>query len=1267
MDLEEKIDSGAEELIAHLPCKIKPKRFQVLGKWTMTDGGCMQYVLSDTMGMGKSITTLTNIFLRLGSDQKILVVGPQIVEETWPREFWRTCYNIGGVSRDAKVFRNSPINEDGSDPLTYGNVQLISMSYEALLNAVNFERIVNIVQGNDFVLVVDEVHNVNNVNTVRTRQMFRLRQYFRHVVLVSGTPQINALSNLSTVFILLGRGKAAYPSFWEGDFHREWVNRVTDEIGKYMIMRKKDYGNNDIVPMLRHHVSLPITPFQNWALEAMELERGARPNSKTGDKLCSSGEVSGDYSPSHATGSVIEMHASRTTLLSMTFLVPSVVHRILVPISPVGVEPIPHSALESTRDHCNHTVVCDCGMEGGACTCFLHDLDQRMLLEGYHLQNMVRGRTRTTARNRSLPPLGSFGLHVDLMGTGHKRERVQHRTIEYESGYSNQAERGVAVNVHSKESTEHATMSGGYESVEVSKLPPGVDVSVAFRPSVRDMCQWIYDILLTQSHVSNQSPGLDLNKEHQHHSHKMGVFNETCSHMLQDIPVRSAGVDYHPPSIYSVLQSSHTARYFFRGPLVYHMVRGEKVLLYLERVEAAMHLCVAIQKFYLNWYRRDLESELHQTVGDEGEELDTSGHPSSATRKPSGRGASRKIFSGDESPPVVYMFHGRLTPQERVETLGRFKSASAKKAPLLIFSKAGSVGTDILQASVVYISASSSYHMGNILQAENRNHRLGAEKLVRSIHMRPATIPSFSIMLLQYVKQWLTDQMMFQYGGDQTKAFPHQIHRCINAYEMITTLTKLRNLPDDVSLEPITEPKVGVGIASGGKPMTPEQLLVDNDVALVRYFRTLPKDAVFGFIIRLTHLAVERNQRTRGAANCVMGSVMKEIYRVDHDHSPRGGVDRRADQGDTGENTNVGGGEGGGGSVDRVVIQQNDVRKKKKKRKNSGWLKGQAKTVAQTSKDLLGQPKGTVGTQTVSENSVRRVRVESGIRGTTTNRSVQVTATRKKQKTPEQGCGPGVGTDKRRWNLGGAIEEGKYAQPHTRVERDPSSMCVRSRIGIVETCRVDVWKSDLRILDDYLQSAWEHVDSTSWTCNPPAMVVPAGIGYPLQVSATLLKQLHCEEDANLRQCLSMQDTCTHGQLTNLSTGVLRDVTFSTDANDGATIMDIAGSLRNIIGSIHNMIEQIFTELENGSKINTRLNYNYNSLDGPDITTRVLYRGAPPILSGTLAKSIMEILCPLAASCMYNKEAYERIANEKLEVLVNNIVKRKQRKIKGSFS
>lgn len=170
------------------------------------------------MGLGKSVITLTAIS-RLLNDycevSKVLVIAPKFVaRNTWEDEI-RKWDHLRGLS--VSVVMGTAAQREAA--LKDASVEV------SIINRDNVEWLVRQYPGTSWpfdMVVLDESSSFNNWQSKRWKALWRVRPLISRMVLLTGTPAPNGLTDLWAQMKLLDRGKRLFP--YVGPFRQRWFH-----------------------------------------------------------------------------------------------------------------------------------------------------------------------------------------------------------------------------------------------------------------------------------------------------------------------------------------------------------------------------------------------------------------------------------------------------------------------------------------------------------------------------------------------------------------------------------------------------------------------------------------------------------------------------------------------------------------------------------------------------------------------------------------------------------------------------------------------------------------------------------------------------------------------------------------------------------------------------------------------------------------------------------------------------------------------------------
>ena len=170
------------------------------------------------MGLGKSVITLTAIF-RLLNDycevSKVLVIAPKsVARNTWEDEI-RKWDHLSGLS--VSVVMGTAVQREAA--LKDAAVEI------SVINRDNVEWLVRQYPGTSWpfdMVVLDESSSFKNWQSKRWKALWKVRPLISRMVLLTGTPAPNGLTDLWAQMKLLDKGKRLFP--YVGPFRQRWFH-----------------------------------------------------------------------------------------------------------------------------------------------------------------------------------------------------------------------------------------------------------------------------------------------------------------------------------------------------------------------------------------------------------------------------------------------------------------------------------------------------------------------------------------------------------------------------------------------------------------------------------------------------------------------------------------------------------------------------------------------------------------------------------------------------------------------------------------------------------------------------------------------------------------------------------------------------------------------------------------------------------------------------------------------------------------------------------
>ena len=148
-------------------------------------------LFGDDPGMGKTVQAIATAY-EYREELPVLIVCPANVREVWRteiRKFWPTTPDIQVVERGKERIRNG--------------AHFVVVGYEMLRDNAHLQKREN---GELFkILILDESHTVKNPEAQITRTILRLAKDARRLILLSGTPILNAAQEAFVTLQMVSR------------------------------------------------------------------------------------------------------------------------------------------------------------------------------------------------------------------------------------------------------------------------------------------------------------------------------------------------------------------------------------------------------------------------------------------------------------------------------------------------------------------------------------------------------------------------------------------------------------------------------------------------------------------------------------------------------------------------------------------------------------------------------------------------------------------------------------------------------------------------------------------------------------------------------------------------------------------------------------------------------------------------------------------------------------------------------------------------------
>jgi superfamily II DNA or RNA helicase len=205
-------------------------------------GGCFFH----EMGMGKTLIILS-LYLKTydinNNKNKMLVVCPKQAIFEWKEE-------ISKHSRGIKVLGYKKINK------SIKNIDIVIVNYDRLVAEYNKHKINKdspIFNGNWYRVILDESHNIKNINTERWRAVSNLMDISKKRWISTGTPIHNRIKEIYTSFLFIDAPDLGSWDDWRTS-REEILFQKTKEILSKVAIRK--LCGSDLPPLLEFKYSM---------------------------------------------------------------------------------------------------------------------------------------------------------------------------------------------------------------------------------------------------------------------------------------------------------------------------------------------------------------------------------------------------------------------------------------------------------------------------------------------------------------------------------------------------------------------------------------------------------------------------------------------------------------------------------------------------------------------------------------------------------------------------------------------------------------------------------------------------------------------------------------------------------------------------------------------------------------------------------------------------------------------------------------------------
>jgi len=241
------------------PAKLALKGYQVVGVSFMKLIG-YRGIIGDDMGLGKTVQGLGGILVEGQALLPCVVVAPSSVFINWRTEsnMWLPSINV--YMMDA---RNSPPPPRGFNGIIVTTFSLVAYQLDAIMSV-----------GPRY-MIVDEAHRIKNGDTQQAQAVNELAMAIPHVVLLTGTPIENNITELWNLLQTVDTEDYAQKNTFVDEY------AVTEQVGKFkkivgvknadnlkhrlqclMIRRLKGQVAKDLPELSRQYLSVEGTPAQ---------------------------------------------------------------------------------------------------------------------------------------------------------------------------------------------------------------------------------------------------------------------------------------------------------------------------------------------------------------------------------------------------------------------------------------------------------------------------------------------------------------------------------------------------------------------------------------------------------------------------------------------------------------------------------------------------------------------------------------------------------------------------------------------------------------------------------------------------------------------------------------------------------------------------------------------------------------------------------------------------------------------------------------------
>lgn len=252
----------------------------ISGKRNQNEFGC---ILADSMGLGKTLTTLILIYTLIRKDapypsfiKKVLIVTPATLVENWKKEIEKWF----GSKFNHKIYMTKNKQKKALvNDFIKGYNQVLIISYDSLYRLKGkLDKVCDLI-------VCDEAHKLKNHNTLHYKTINKIATKRR--IILTGTPLQNYIQEFyNCVNLVNNRVLGSWPVFKEN--YVDPISHAQDpdcseedkkeakvkslEIWKrteqFILRRTCELISNDLPPRHEYIVFVPLTPLQNQLYES---------------------------------------------------------------------------------------------------------------------------------------------------------------------------------------------------------------------------------------------------------------------------------------------------------------------------------------------------------------------------------------------------------------------------------------------------------------------------------------------------------------------------------------------------------------------------------------------------------------------------------------------------------------------------------------------------------------------------------------------------------------------------------------------------------------------------------------------------------------------------------------------------------------------------------------------------------------------------------------------------------------------------------------